>query len=573
MKSRSGFTIVEVTIVTVIIAILAAITVVAYTKVQTDARDNTRKGNVAVIGTALEKYYDKNGEYPSVRSLVNNYTDNTGATVAAKLQINASDLLFPKMPSSATNGLISAAAPSNNYIAYIGKSDVNDNVCQTMLTGGCDQFTLKYIQESTGNTLTIDSRHKGRPDSLPTTPSQPNKPSLAVAKSGANVVATATADACESGLTAKYSFRYRTNGGSWSAYSTWSATPTYSMTATEGANYDFQAATRCDNGSTAGDTSPESDITSFAFPITAPTTPAVTVTSSGLNVNATITAVTCASGTTAQYTLRSRTNDGTWGSYSAWSTSLTGMQTGTGGVKYGYQAKARCQSGSNYSSETQGAEGTYVFPVATPAKPTISYVTGGDDVTRWTWNAAGCPSGMDSEYFITSTKDDGYLWTGTYTNSTTDTWYAVDEGYQYTDNVKSRCTNAYITTPWSTVSSDSSYIRPISTPGAPTNFVGSLTADRKAVNWNWTAPSCYSGLQAQDSKTARFSSSGSYGAWTTQGWWASAWSQTITVNGVPTVIAKGSQFQIKAKYVCVNTVTGRQGSWGPEGQAPLFTAP
>lgn len=573
MKSRSGFTIVEVTIVTVIIAILAAITVVSYTKVQTDARDNTRKGNATVIGTALEKYYDKNGEYPSVRSLVNNYTDNTGTVVAAKLQINATDLLFPKMPTGATNGLISAATPSNNYIAYIGKSDVNDNVCQTMLTGGCDQFTLKYIQESTGNTLTIDSRHKGRPDSLPTTPGQPNQPSLAVSKVGSDVVATASADACETGLIAKFSFRYRTNGGSWSAYSTWTTGATYNMPGIEGADYDFQAATRCDNGTAAGETSPESDIASFSFPINAPAAPTVSVTSSGSNVNATITAVSCASGVTTQYALRTRTNDGTWGSYSTWSTSLTGTRTGSGGNKYGYQAKARCQSGSNYSSETQGTEGTYVFPVATPAKPTISYVTGADDVTRWTWNAAGCPSGMDSEYFVTSKKDDGYIWTGTYTNSTTDTWYAVDEGYQYTDNVKSRCTNAYLTTPWSTVSSDSNYIRPISTPGAPTNFVGSLAADRKAVNWSWTAPSCYSGLQAQDSKTARFSSSGTYGSWTAQGWWVSAWSQTITVNGSPTVIAAGSQFQIKAKYVCVNATTGRQGSWGPEGQAPLFTAP
>jgi prepilin-type N-terminal cleavage/methylation domain-containing protein len=156
MKSRSGFTLVELLIVVIIIAILATVTLVIYAAQQRDANDNTRKGNVTVISEALEKYYDNNHEYPSVRDLVNNYAGNTGSVVAAKLSIDATDLVMPNM--SGTNALSSTtASSSNDYITYSGPSDSS---CQTTVGGGCQEYTLKYVEESSGNTITIDSRHQ-----------------------------------------------------------------------------------------------------------------------------------------------------------------------------------------------------------------------------------------------------------------------------------------------------------------------------------------------------------------------------------------------------------------------------
>lgn len=66
MRNRvgSGFTIVELLIVIVVIAILAAITIVAYNGIQAQARDSQRKSDVASIAKALELYYIKNGQYP-----------------------------------------------------------------------------------------------------------------------------------------------------------------------------------------------------------------------------------------------------------------------------------------------------------------------------------------------------------------------------------------------------------------------------------------------------------------------------------------------------------------------------
>ena len=60
----AGFTIVELLIVIVVIAILAAISVVAYTGVQTRARDSARTDSIAKIKKALELYKIDHGRYP-----------------------------------------------------------------------------------------------------------------------------------------------------------------------------------------------------------------------------------------------------------------------------------------------------------------------------------------------------------------------------------------------------------------------------------------------------------------------------------------------------------------------------
>jgi general secretion pathway protein G len=61
---QKGFTIVELLIVIVVIGILAAITIVAYSGIQTRGRDSVRSSDVKSIQTALEMYKSDNGVYP-----------------------------------------------------------------------------------------------------------------------------------------------------------------------------------------------------------------------------------------------------------------------------------------------------------------------------------------------------------------------------------------------------------------------------------------------------------------------------------------------------------------------------
>lgn len=61
---RRGFTIVELLIVIVVVAILAAISIVAYSGIQQRARDARRLSDIQMINKAILSYYAVNGRYP-----------------------------------------------------------------------------------------------------------------------------------------------------------------------------------------------------------------------------------------------------------------------------------------------------------------------------------------------------------------------------------------------------------------------------------------------------------------------------------------------------------------------------
>lgn len=62
---QRGFMIIELIIAVAVIAIMTAVAVVTYRTVQAEGNDKARAADVAAIMDALEKYYDKNGEYPA----------------------------------------------------------------------------------------------------------------------------------------------------------------------------------------------------------------------------------------------------------------------------------------------------------------------------------------------------------------------------------------------------------------------------------------------------------------------------------------------------------------------------
>lgn len=63
-KTNKGFTIVELLIVIVVIAILAAISIVAYNGIQVRARDAKRVNDIAVIKKQVINYQSVNGSIP-----------------------------------------------------------------------------------------------------------------------------------------------------------------------------------------------------------------------------------------------------------------------------------------------------------------------------------------------------------------------------------------------------------------------------------------------------------------------------------------------------------------------------
>lgn len=99
-KRNSGFTIVELLIVIVVIGILAAIVITTYAGIQGKARNAKRQTDINSLQTNLEAYYTQNQHYPS----------NTDMNTATFLSTNMPSLQLSALQDP--SGTYSGTAPS-----------------------------------------------------------------------------------------------------------------------------------------------------------------------------------------------------------------------------------------------------------------------------------------------------------------------------------------------------------------------------------------------------------------------------------------------------------------------------
>jgi prepilin-type N-terminal cleavage/methylation domain-containing protein len=296
MKKRSdGFTLIELAIVIVIIAILASITIFTYAKVQGNSRDTARASQATTISEALEKYYGKNGEYPSCAQMT-----QSGSQVAALLNIDQSALVTPTASSGTTNSIagcsnLTAGSGADVY-AYVGDGSTS---CSTGTA--CASYTLQYRQESTGGVIvSVAAQHQAQ--SSPVSP--PGTPVVSAAMVGTNAVGTAAATTCSVG-TPQYQLRSRSTAtatdGAWSSWSAWSSSQlTLTVAASQGWQYGFQAQARCEDGGNTSGASATSNVATTVRSISTPATPTYLSPSSFYsNVSAAVNySSSCPSGTT-----------------------------------------------------------------------------------------------------------------------------------------------------------------------------------------------------------------------------------------------------------------------------------
>ena len=142
---RRGFTIVELLIVIVVIGILAAIVIVAYSGIQSKARDASRVSSVQAMHTALSLYYVDNGSFPTTGQIIG--PTNTWP-LANLIGVNASILVNPSAPSGTVNSYSAggSAVTASNYSYYSVRSD--GSLCT--VAGQCTDFRLAWRSESTG---------------------------------------------------------------------------------------------------------------------------------------------------------------------------------------------------------------------------------------------------------------------------------------------------------------------------------------------------------------------------------------------------------------------------------------
>ena len=120
-KKYYGFTIVELLIVIVVIGVLAAISVAAYSGIQGKARDSQRLQDLASIQKALELYKVENGRYPPVvpTAEANGWEVSTSGTFLSRLVESGTVSAVPTDPrNSMGSGSAEHRRNGNNWIYF-----------------------------------------------------------------------------------------------------------------------------------------------------------------------------------------------------------------------------------------------------------------------------------------------------------------------------------------------------------------------------------------------------------------------------------------------------------------------
>jgi prepilin-type N-terminal cleavage/methylation domain-containing protein len=151
LKNRSkGFTIVELLIVIVVIAILATLVIVTFTGIQQKARDSQRQTDINAVDSHLEAYFAQTGTYPTLAML------QDSSWLSANMKgLDPQALVGPK--GASINGTTSAG-DAYGYVATAGGV-----ACPAASGSGaamvstCDGFTLTAKLEGSSTVYTKQS--------------------------------------------------------------------------------------------------------------------------------------------------------------------------------------------------------------------------------------------------------------------------------------------------------------------------------------------------------------------------------------------------------------------------------
>lgn len=140
MKKYKGFTIVELLIVIIVIAILAAITVIAYNGIQNSANDAAIKSDLSNTAKKLEIYKVDNDRYPS------------SINDLSSLGVQVSKNSYAISPDVVSNFVYCWSTDADNF-ALLAKSQSGNAFIVQDTTGSVQSFTLPWSSLDTGRAL------------------------------------------------------------------------------------------------------------------------------------------------------------------------------------------------------------------------------------------------------------------------------------------------------------------------------------------------------------------------------------------------------------------------------------
>jgi len=169
----SGFTLIELIVVIVVIGILAGLSVFGFSRFQADARDAQRTSSATVLAESLEKYFDANGEYPSCTEIT------APANTVNELLPNVDSAILTTPGDNTNDNSVRCETlelTSSDFFEYRGDGS------STCATGGsCISYTLRYKSEGDGEIKEIQSRRSSNV-------AGGNGPALALSSTGFTIV-------------------------------------------------------------------------------------------------------------------------------------------------------------------------------------------------------------------------------------------------------------------------------------------------------------------------------------------------------------------------------------------------
>lgn len=133
-NKTSGFTIIELLIVIIVIGILATLVITTFSGIQQNARNRTREADTNALHGHLEFYFGQQGNYPTLANL------NDATWRAANLQGLDSEALTD--PQDSSSGAL-VAAPAAGAYSY----EATPANCDNATNGDCTAYTLTATLE------------------------------------------------------------------------------------------------------------------------------------------------------------------------------------------------------------------------------------------------------------------------------------------------------------------------------------------------------------------------------------------------------------------------------------------
>jgi prepilin-type N-terminal cleavage/methylation domain-containing protein len=136
-RKQTGFTIVELLIVIVVIAILAAISVVAYTGIQNRANDTAVQSDITNFAKKVMAYYAEHGEYPA------------GGTTALPSGFGPFKLALSSYSTSVYNFYYCTGTVSGDPVFAVGAVSASGNkFYYSSINGGLKTYTGTWNQSA-----------------------------------------------------------------------------------------------------------------------------------------------------------------------------------------------------------------------------------------------------------------------------------------------------------------------------------------------------------------------------------------------------------------------------------------